>query len=811
MSNPGRSPTEPVTTRQLELRAVVPDAYFQVENPTQYRKVLTIYKRPGYTQDALRSCDMEERKSFFVPQNQTLAPLYLGGARGPALARTGNGVPSFRSRTSYGKEAQAEFVKLMPEEGSPPPWLRATTLVACAGVALTEGGPENTFGRFQAAYPKRHARIARPPTPAETVAALANVGLSRVPGAGYDPWPLRAAEGDDVMRHNPKADCGLPVAVKWGFPGAAGLCEQLARDLEASFRPVLGRRGGVRDLLREMEDKAPWMVTAVGKAKGDWYPWRKIEHQLMRFYNVVPKQLLLLIQTASQPLERRARTALSVDNATGRTVKSAQGATLTRGGAHLLVGALETQLEFEPQPAYVHVGDDTWLVWENEDSGVLVMFSLDCSNFDLTQHRDATEPIHAALREELRMFDPLSAELWYELMRERQVVLQGTCVYRMRHGGVSGMPLQSKVNGMLMDVVCQRLRQAAAHVDWTRKEAVDEAVQEVGRGLGLAIRLEDHVVTRAGSLAEALEHHPFLFIGYHFYSTLLAPWRRHVRVYADVPRQVPRLPTPNLKWVADRKDLPVVEAMRLGSVVLQLGHPPPCLAAAHQALLDYSVNLIREALKSGDRTDPKLRWAVMENPHGPETEASLSGLLAAVLRGPTAIWEPRGMEGETVHQSRVPVVAELEGQLRDMGWADEMEEVELQESATLALNAGLPENALLVPGTLPGGLRGRAVSLPAKMPTRPLTAANFGRQPPTKVWTEARPPRPPAEMTRRVGEAGPSRSRRGGYAQRAYSDDGGSELPTDDFDPDELLLRWEREVDKADEEEQERREERFLA
>jgi len=143
---------------------VVPDAYFLPSAPLEYKKVLTIYKRPGFTQDTLKSCDMEERKSFFVPQHQTLSPLYLGGARGPALARTANGVPSFRSRTSFGKQAQAEFVQLMPTEGQPQPWLRDTTLVACAGVFLAEGGPENTLGRFKLAYPKRHSRIAFPPT-----------------------------------------------------------------------------------------------------------------------------------------------------------------------------------------------------------------------------------------------------------------------------------------------------------------------------------------------------------------------------------------------------------------------------------------------------------------------------------------------------------------------------------------------------------------------------------------------------------------------------------------------------------------------
>lgn len=722
MSNPGKTPTEALTSAQLTL-AVVPDAYFEAADQKRYQKVLAIYKTPGYTMDLLKDCDMEMRKSFYVPPSTSLAETYKLGPRGQQkLARTGNGVPAFRRRTALGKGAVVTFVGAMPGDGVPECWRSGSARAKVGVTFLVEGGPENAMGRFLKAYPKRGARIACPPSLAEAARALLNVGLRRLDGDVPTPYPLTAVAGEQAMTHNPKADCGLPVAVKWGTPGAPAAVAALAYQLELTLRPLVRTPGAISAWLRDAEDRSPELVTLVGKAKGDHYNSAKVEAQMLRFYNVVPKQLLLLIQRASQPLEARARSFLDDGH-------SAQGLSLTHGGARKLVERLDEQLKTGNQ-AYVHVGDDSWVAVRTPKG--MVMFSLDCSNFDLTQHRDATGPLHDALREELKRFDPLSAELWYELVRERQVLVQGTCVYRLRHGGASGMPLQSKVNGMLMDVVLQRLL-GGAHV-WEDRDRLEYDLGVVGESLGLSIRMDDHeLVPSVTTLTAALEQVPFLFIGYHFYRE-----GGDTKVFADAPRFLSRLSSPALKWVAKKEDLLLNESMRLGSVVLQLGQPPEVLMPAYTALRGYAEGLVVRAIEQyGDRSDAKLRWAVVEGPHGPATEASLAGLLRALRAGPTRIWATP-IRSEAVLELDTLAELALSGD-----WAALVDEEERRALRYREQLAGLPSGALDTPegrSTVPRGVR--RVVLPPE-PTRPSSVANFGRPPPTKVWTPAKPPRPP--------------------------------------------------------------------
>jgi len=482
----------------------------------------------------------------------------------------------------------------------------------------------------------------------------------------------------------------------------------------------------VEGWVREAERARPWLVAVRGKAKADYYSQEKVVGAKMRFYNAFPRQVMLLMQQATQVMEQNARNILTGGGHSGI------GVSLVRGGAADLVGVLDLQLRARGR-AYVHVGDDSWVVLRDEKLGRVHMFALDCSNFDLTQHGSVTKAVHEAVHAELRCVDAISADLWLAYARERLVVVTGSLVRRFRHAGPSGMPLQSKVNDVLMDVMVSRTLLELGEPAWS-EDQVARAVEKVGRGMGFTVRLEQYWSGQATSLVEALEQRPFLFIGYYF----------HVRggqvlVCCDVPRTFAQVPFPSLRWCKSDKELQVMEAMRLGSICLNLGMPTRDLEASFAAFRGAAVQLIERTVGAfGDSADERLRWAVQESPFGTATLPSLSGLLRVLRAGPEHLWAERDVELPS-HSSWLPATT---------SWAEEMDREEEEEAAALGLSLARPLADLSV----------RAVTLPrGRVPTHPVTAHNDGRPPPTAVWTPARPPREapaPSRRGRRLDFAG---------------------------------------------------------
>jgi hypothetical protein len=140
----------------------------------------------------------------------------------------------------------------------------------------------------------------------------------------------------------------------------------------------------------------------------------------------------------------------------------------------------------------------------------------------------------------------------------------------MKHGGPSGMPMQSKVNDMLMDVVVQRIIEALARLPEITEDKVSDVVQYEGNALGLKIRLECYNAhSGVQSIKEALEHKPFLFVGYYFHvrNGVVVP-------YLDIPRALSRLPyNSSFDWV-ERTAHQARTAIRIGGLILSMGIPP---------------------------------------------------------------------------------------------------------------------------------------------------------------------------------------------------------------------------------------------
>lgn len=733
MSNPARPPKE-FTARQLSL-SVAPDAYL----PEGFQKLAKSYQAIEAAQRLLAKLDMEVAPAIVIPKEMTMDK-GLQAKAGIPLATAKKGVPVARIRTDTAKTLVNRVFGKLPDSGL---FSREAVGAAMKGKVLVDAGTEGALGRLALAYPQAGGRRpARPVTRAEAAQAKVRCGLdfAAMPEAAMRRFPLLSTDLEAGVTVNPSSDNGFPVLAKWNTPGAAELCMRLA----VSVRAELEKSPDVGAWLRAKEIEQPWLVAVRGKAKADYYAQEKVTEARMRFYNAFPRQMMLIMQQATQVLEKNA---LHIGVA---PVHSGIGLTMVRKGADTLVKALQAQLD-RSERAYVHVGDDSWVVVRRD--GKIYMFALDASNFDLTQHGDVTMAVHEELRGELRRVDKVSAELWFQYARERLVVVTGTQVRRMKHAGPSGMPLQSKVNDMLMDVMVTRALDDLEYGVLT-EDRIAAAVEKAGSDMGFVVRLEQFWEGEAESLVDALEQVPFLFIGYYFHVR-----NGTVRCCADIPRTMAQLPYPALKWVELKKTLMVTEAVRLGSICLNLGMPTAALEPAFAEFRAAAIELLEKTLEvHGDQAGEDMKWALQDNPFvNSEDEPafdvpSLQGLLKAVRKDPALLWLTRPVE--LLPESQEMVASSV---LVPVTWADQVEEEEETEAQAAGGTAVRPTEIKVRGIRLPSGVR----------PTHPPTMMNDGRPPPTAVWL---PDRPKARQVDPTLSAGKKARRKDGILRREYHD-----------------------------------------
>jgi len=450
----------------------------------------------------------------------------------------------------------------------------------------------------------------------------------------------------DAVRFNHKADMGLPTL---GKPDAFSLDVALAvmRDLDQRFRAaykVLGKEGVVK-AVRTLEIERPELVTFLGKTKSDYYNKKKQMSGECRFYTVAPMPLRLGMATVTQAFERYKESIFIQGH-------SAQGISLQKGGADLLVRKLDEQLE-RVGTAYTHNGDDTWFV--NRDGALLTQFALDATAFDLSQRREVTEPVHEVVAERLALIDPVWAWVWYALMRERTIIVNGTNRVRMVDGGPSGMALQSVVNDILMEVACERVAARIRGNKSSDESWLSEQVLAVGRELGFEIRLETYSNTVATSLVAALKERPFLYVGYIFYTGTTG----RVSVFCDVARTLAQLPYPGDKWEA-KEDKPLATALRLMSIKIGMGEPPACLVASYSAFERAVLRMAEKAMRrAGPRAEEPLPWWALQFSElvGGERATSVAALYRLCALPASTLW---GMQGFAEPVAPTPSAEDVE-------------------------------------------------------------------------------------------------------------------------------------------------------
>lgn len=733
-----------MTLKQSEIAGYLVSQPYFTPTPDFVGYVKTMRHQPDVLA-RIRGLDFELMTSIVIPKELSCDPRVVDEVKKAFVtAITPRKGLTLRKRSTAALEMGQVMLKALPEYHQVPAFTADESTRRSAQVVAAGGGTEFTMGRIQMAYPRRNYTPSRPTTRGEALDALRNCGMGMDQTSDYPrPYPIYCAEsgGDGpTVSANKKADNGLPVGLKWGDDDAQKMVLRIAQDLRSQMETAyrLDPEDGVTNWVRSTESKAPWLMAFTGKAKEDAYKLSKVEARQLRFYNVVPRQLLLIMQMATQPFEASARNLYSQGN-------SAQGITFMHGGADRFIAELSRRVDTH-QFAYVHVGDDSFCIVKILEH--IVMFSLDASNFDLTQHAATTKEIHRVLRAELERIDPVSAQLWHALMRERLVVTFDAIVLKWKHGGPSGMALQSKVNDMLMEVLLSRLfyPEDLAETRWVDQHAVEIAAHQVGKSMGFSVRLEDHFVVRAQSLEEALAIQPYLFIGYFLHH------REGMGMACfDIPRTIARIAYPNLGYDKNKQEFEKAEAIRLGSMTINFGIPPVECDEAFTQARTFAAELVAIVLsKYGDITDERLAWAIRDNPVASYTASSLSGLLAAMQRDPRELWlKEKGIS------TMAPLLT---------NWADVMDE-EYEE------NAGHREVLPQAPGKLPPPLK---VRIPPKAPTHPATEKNAGRPPPTAVWGPDRPPRPErdssgASTSRPRGRRAVDKSFLGGYLEEELS------------------------------------------
>lgn len=630
---------------------------------------------------------------------------------------TQSGPIQVRPASAYGAHSARVVLERLPKEG------RLSGLFSEQSVregmekkVYASAGIEGSLNRLFQYSPTEKGGLGdlRVPSREEVFAALGRCGQLIPEGSLVFPKPLQSTESASGVKYNAHASNGIiGGTMSMELPRNVVLAEASTtlRELE-KFKSA----EEVDRYYQHLIEREPWRVGVLGKTKADYISVQKVKEGKLRFYSVLNRPQVMVMQTVTQVYEEGCENVFNNSD-----LSSAQGVSFVRGGAERMVQALEYQLEQDTY-AFLHVGDDSFVVWLEGES--VVVFTVDCTAFDLTQRSDITEPVHDMMYEELAKISLPSARLWWNYMRKRLVVLNNGKTYLMRNGGPSGTPMQSKVNDVLMDIMLTRL---GVKLRRRRLNDLERTVEEVGRTMGFTVRLEQKAV--GPSLRQVLRDSPVLFIGYY----LWADEEGAVWPYMDVHRSLAQRPYPANKW--ETKDVSFLqkEAMRLTSIVANAGLPPPELAAAHDAQRKHAVELLREALAAhGDVKDKRLDWFVqgMEALRDVNEIPSMSGLLGFMERGgDRELWLP---------EKPLESVSEFL-------YGDAMAEMMAKDRYPFEPSVPKPPPRLL----------------PKPQPVMAMpTAANHGR-PPAKLRFAPLPPKlPPAPQLEPVRKKG--RGRRGG-------------------------------------------------
>jgi len=598
--------------------------------------------------------------------------VFNDGAERRLLAITRDGDVEFRKRSMLGAKIRDELLNQMDpheatlsEDGVFLNGSTASDMVGSRGAALAKanssflvsGGTQWSMGRFVAAVAKVDVTKMRRVTPREAELAYASCGftfgcLNETLMERWKPgdlrgcrglWPVTRREGDNgaAVSLNMDGDLGFPYHAKPTNDEALDRCLGVLRVMEeGAFRHdpagVYGRELGTR----------PGLFLFTGKTKSDVYSDEKIRAAKLRFYNVTPGHLKLYLMRATQPFAKAKMSLYDVRDIVQEQIRvnafvptasplvdfhSAQKIGMTGDGPTLVLMALDAQVRARGF-GYMHCGDDTIFAYRryiDRGDGVfeerMVLFSVDMSNFDLTQRADVSEEIDRRLGQGIKDMKPgdedvaKRADLWVAVQKRRNLLLHGSGVVEVSGIGASGLNLQSEKNDMYMDVFCQRLymvmqakeigRGAGSHSFDVNPVQLKDMIVRVASAMGLTARLEDYRMTDGGAECRVMADFPassvlcdrtsFRFLGYMmtlrerygilaegatrqgFLETLIRHQRAEngsdfvflrVVVLPDLPRFIANIQYATKFWVQGRDEFELYDCVRLFGSLLTMGN-----------------------------------------------------------------------------------------------------------------------------------------------------------------------------------------------------------------------------------------------
>jgi hypothetical protein len=759
----------------------------RLSTPKQQRE----HRSPDYVKDCLKDSRTEFKESIYLDNRCRDAGIMQMQLEKKVLATAACDGRTMRPREHTLVAATTRAVlslknlrEFMEGTYGPAAFTFADVLTKIKNTQVAQCGAQGSLGRIRQYLPKKQmAADARPITAEEAQAALVAMGLpSNKLLNDVEPKKL-TMEVTGVVGVPNEDSVEVNAEASSGFPRLTNFKKDLSGEILADALHWLDvlqtkwdtlRSKGVRErhmLFQEylalMRSRLPLDFLCRGKVKTDPYSKEKIIDNKLRFYNVLPRHFVLIMQMGAQALEASAQclTASPASN-------NAQGLALVRGGADALVQTLDERL-MSRDFVYAHCGDDTWCVYRWGTR--IFLFALDCSAFDLTQDGRVTLAVHDALRQAQACVHEVSAELWYFFIRTRLVAVAGSCITLWHDAGPSGTPNQSKVNGMLMEVCLGRLN---VNLEAMRKKClertgtsdppdsaeafglIESCIQAAGASMSFKVRIEQTVACEAETVRQVLLEKHFLFIGYYFWTDPEHPGYA-VRCYMDMPRALSQLPYPEKSWVKNKDDLAARVALKLTGVALACGYAPPQLRAPIDSLLQSAAKALSSVKRRlGELTTEDLQ-SIPEfvfAGQGPETIRKILDSQEAVSVADFArdLWlgKPEAAsttETEAPDSDHPDAVADWYEQTQEEGRAK-----------TVALCGEAYAQAA-------GGTSTSHVRLaPRPVQLRTASAANFGRAPTeTRVVKAAKPELPTAPKRAAFGAKQPKALKRNERGRKA--------------------------------------------
>lgn len=720
-----RPPSGPLSRAQLAL-AVAPDYYYKPSE--KHKRFIANGRTVPELKKRLDRLNMQPKASVVLQRDLHSKDVVRASAT-EKLASCSSGPGLGRTRSAIAKGFINAGFSQLPETH---PYAAYDVVAERIGDTCRweNMGPEMALGRLWKYYPKKGALPPlKPPNDEEALRALADCGLVMLPPPTnkefYKPYPLRPTyEGEKAIRVSKKSYNGLPTEGTSADEGAMRIAHQLAVWTRENVEPIYRAEGlrGVDRWVRRQREKRPYLTTFVGRAKDDCYTTEKYDNMMVRFYNVVPRPLLMVMQQATQPFVDASQSALDEE-----LLHSMCGVFLAHGGAERVVRALQEQLETDGY-AFLVQGDDSWVVIKLEWKGrvIVIMFALDCASFDLTQRWQVRDPTLRAMSAQIELFDGSSAGLWLSLMRERDVVVAQSLNYTMKDGGPSGGPGQSEINSQLMSIYIRRIVERIKLEDFAAalREGAEPSpppyprikgiVEQEGAALGFTVKLEQYYESEEPEIKEILRERPFLFLGYYFHviGDTVAP-------FCDLARTMATTAYPSGGSVKDKRIFNVLEAYRIGGVVVSMGVPPLELSAAYEAMRMYAGSVLRDLIMDGKEID------LEENPEytadcalWPKIPLSLLGLYNVILKRPERLW----LQPPTPQP--LPENSPLLETMEAFSWGLQMDEEDEREAE--------PFIGERPPGSVPDPRPPAAAAVSEiDQPLRGVTPGNHGRPPPT--------------------------------------------------------------------------------